>query len=296
MRGLCGQVVRALTCVGSARSSAFRAVSSSDSETCAYVSAVSPDDEPSLASDFLPGGYPMNRAKFRLALCGLLLPVACGASSTPAVTPTQAPSTAATPTAAAASTLTLGAAGFGAGPGFRPLGVQLVTNATKQQAETVDVKMTLSNAAGTVLDTEDGYAGVIRSGQTVGIVVDFLMNPSGGASVKTVTVAVLHWAADDAPGAIITASGATYSPPSETGLPEEVKGTVTSKYPSAQQNVFVAVACLGSSGHIIGVGEGNVAYVPANGAAAFDATANIPVAPARCDAWAYPGVWAYAGA
>ena len=49
------------------------------------------------------------------------------------------------------------------------------------------------------------------------------------------------------------------------------------------------IVCYDGSGHISGVALSEVAYVPANGKATFSGVGDIPTAPARCDAWAYPG-------
>jgi len=227
--------------------------------------------------------------------CAILGLAGCGSTSPTTTTATTAATTEpATPTASAAPALTLGATGYStAGVATRPLGFQLVTNATNQQAQTVDVTMTLSDAGGTVLDTEHGYAGVVRSGQTVGIVVDFLMNPSGGVAVKTVNVGVGQWAVDDMPAAVDTATAVSWSADSEflanSGV-FDVKGTVANKYATPQQNVMVAVACHDPAGHITGLSESSVAYVPANGTAVFSGFGSAPPKPTHCDTWAYPGI------
>jgi hypothetical protein len=223
--------------------------------------------------------------------CAILGLAGCGAAAatTTTMTAPTTPAALTTPAATAVGALTLGPTGYSAGASYRPLGFQLVTNATKRQAENVDVMMTLSNAAGTVLDTEHGYAGTIRSGQTVGVIVDFLMNPSGGVTVKTVNIDVGQWATDDNPAAVLTATGTTHAP--DPGFPASLSfnGTVTSMYPTALTNVSVGIVCYDGSGHISGVALSEVAYVPANGKATFSGVGDIPTAPARCDAWAYPG-------
>jgi hypothetical protein len=247
------------------------------------------------------------RATPRVGACASLgvafLLCACGAATTArAFTPSAASATAPSsatpqPTAAvtpgptspttSAQTLKLGASGFTAGASFNPLAIQLVTNVSTEEAINVIVTMTALNVGGTVLDKEQGYADVVRSGQTVGVIVNFVEDPSGVTAVKTMS-ATATWVPDANPSAVLTATGATLTPDGQGGA--YVAGTVSSNYATALANVSVAAVCYSATGAVVGIAEDSVTSVPARGSAPFRAVGNLNAAvPAHCAAWAYPG-------
>jgi len=173
------------------------------------------------------------------------------------------------------------------GASFNPLAIQPVTNISTDEAINVIVTMTALSAAGTVLDKEQGYADVVRSGQTVGVVVNFVEDPSGVTAVKTVR-ATATWVPDANPSAVLTATGATLTPDGQGGA--YVAGTVSSNYATALANVSVAAVCYSATGAVVGIAEDSVTSVPARGSAPFRAVGNLNAAvPAHCAAWAYPG-------
>ena len=227
-----------------------------------------------------------------LCACGAATTAPTSAATAPAPSsPTPQPTTAVTPgptsPTTSTQTLKLGSAGFTAGASFNPLAIQLVTNASTEEAINVIVTMTALSAAGTVLDREQGYADVVRSGQTVGVVVNFVEDPSGVTSVKTVS-ATATWVPDANPSAVLTATGATLTPDGQGSA--YVAGTVSSNYATALANVSVAAACYSATGAVVGIAEDSVTSVPAHGSAPFRAVGNLnPAVPAHCTAWAYPG-------
>lgn len=147
-------------------------------------------------------------------------------------------------------------------------------NSAKQIATEVQVTLTLSNAQGVVVNSDNETVGAILPGQTVAVTNSAQVSGAASLKVQAIVGSTPTGGASITP--TIAPSGVTTSNPDGFGL--QTTGTVTSTATKELQNVQAVAVYYNSNGAVIGGDSTFVNFIPAAGSTSFQISGsnNIP--------------------
>lgn len=137
-------------------------------------------------------------------------------------------------------------------------------NSANQIASEVQVTLTLTNAQGVVVNSDNETVGAVLPGQTVAVTNQ--AQASGATNLKVQAI-IGSTQSGSTTTPTITASGITSSDPD--GFGTQTNGTVTSTATKELQNVEAVAVYYSASGAIVGGDFTFVNFIPASGSTSF---------------------------